>query len=163
MGHNISAIIAGAEIAEAFAEVADAPPPTELPFGLGIVPLSDRQFDRITDLKPGPYVDGFAYLSARLTAALTTASRKGPVVYIETEYFGGTGSQAGAAFVEGELVLAEHHVDMRDSHRRDGPINKALRLLGVSASGDRDEFDTLGLARFRDVAALGIEYRDDQA
>lgn len=162
MGHNIAAIIAGADTAAALAVAADAPALTELPFGLGIVPLSDRQFDRITDLKPGPYVDGFAYLSARLTAALTTASRKGPVVYIETEYFGGTGSQAAAAFVDGELVLAEHHVDMRDSHRRDGPINKALRLLGVSASGDRDEFDTLGLARFRDVAALGIEYRDDQ-
>lgn len=163
MGHNIAAIIAGADIAAAFAVAADAPPPTELLSSLVIVPLSDRQFDRISGLEPGAYVAGFAYLSASLTEALAAASSEGPVVYIETEYFGGTGSQAAAVFVDGEMVLAEHQADTRDTHRRDGPINKALRLLGVSASGGRDEFDTLGLGRFRDVAALGIDDRDDQA
>ncbi|MEY4556360.1 MAG: hypothetical protein RL093_1479, partial [Pseudomonadota bacterium] len=91
MGHHIAAIIAGTDIAAAFAVGADAPSHTELPSGLAIVPLADRQFDRITGLKPGPYVAGFAYLSASLTQALAAASSKGPVVYIETEYFGGTG------------------------------------------------------------------------
>ncbi len=163
MGHHIAAIIAGADIAAAFAVAADAPAPTELPADLVIVPLSDRQFDRITGLRPGPYVADFAYLSTSLTKALSAASREGPVVYIETEYFGGTGSQAAAAFVDGEMVFADHDADTRDTKRRDGPINKALRLLGVPASGDRDEFDTLGLGRFRDVAALGIDDRDHQA
>ena len=161
MGHNIAAIIAGADTATALAVAAGAPALTELPFGLGIVPLSDRQFDRITDLKPGPYVDGFAYLSARLTGALAAASRKGPVVYIETEYFGGTGSQAAAAFVDGELVLSGHCAVTSDPQRGDGPINRALRFLGVSGSGGRDAFDILGLGRFRDVADLGIDDRND--
>ena len=161
MGHSIAAVIAGAEIAAELAAVADAPAPTELPFGLVIVPLSDCQFDRITDLQPGPYVDGFAYLSTRLTAVLATASRKGPVVYIETDYFGGTGSQAAAGFVDGEMVLAAHDAITSDPQRGEGPINKALRLVGVSASGGRDAFDTLGLGRFRHVSDLGIDDRSD--
>ena len=161
MGHNIAAIIAGADIAEALAAAADAPAPTDLPSGLVIVPLSGRQFDRITGLEPGPYADGFRYLSTRLMQVLAAASSEGPVVYIETDYFGGTGSQAAVAFLDGEMVLAGHDAGAGDPQRGDWPINKALRLLGVSGSGGRDAFDILGLGRFRDVSDLGIDDRND--
>jgi hypothetical protein len=40
-----------------------------------------------------------------------------------------------------------------------GPINDALRLLGLRASAGRDEFETAGLARWRDFDDLFEEYQ----
>lgn len=41
-----------------------------------------------------------------------------------------------------------------------GPINKALRLLGVTASRGLDEFMTIGLDRFRHFDELYQEYEE---
>jgi hypothetical protein len=61
---------------------------------------------------------------------------------IETEYFGGTGDQAAAVY-QGDRVVLAPMVGVS------GPINEALRCLGIRPSADKDEFDTVGLDRFR--------------
>jgi hypothetical protein len=43
-----------------------------------------------------------------------------------------------------------------------GPINAALRILGVEAKGGEDEFDTLGLSRFRDDFDWIESLQDDE-
>lgn len=62
-------------------------------------------------------------------------------VYVEAEFFGGDGIQAGVHFVNGEqrgeVILSE------------GAINEVLRLLGVNRLEQSDEFTTLGLDRER--------------
>jgi hypothetical protein len=64
------------------------------------------------------------------------------VAYIETEYFGGTGTQAAAVWEGGKIILAPRRADI-------GPINDALRLLGVTRTPTQDEFDVAGLRRHR--------------
>jgi len=161
VGHTINAVIGRPEAVMPFAAVAGCPPPTELPQGFVIVPLWEREFDRISGLKPGPYAEGFTYLSASLMLALNSASDIDPLVYLETNYSGGIGSQAAAAFVRGKIAFAEHHAVLRDPQRGDGPINRALKVLGVTAVAGQDEFDALDLRRFRTVEALGIEDWED--
>lgn len=57
---------------------------------------------------------------------------------IETNYFGGMGDQWAAAF-DGEERLTPD----------DASINQALAALGVRSTSDRDEFEVIGLDRFR--------------
>jgi len=70
---------------------------------------------------------------------------------IETDYFGGHGDQAAVVYHARACLMP------RTEGRR-GPINRALRLLGVRASRGRDEFDTLGLANYRSFDELFVEY-----
>ena len=46
--------------------------------------------------------------------------------------------------------------------RKDDPINAALRMLGVQITAGEDEFDALGLRRFRDLETLGLDDGDDE-
>jgi hypothetical protein len=62
---------------------------------------------------------------------------------IETDYFGGRGDQAAAVY-QGEKEV------MAPAVGAVGPINQALRYLGVQATAGMDEFATVGLGRFRD-------------
>ena len=62
---------------------------------------------------------------------------------METDYFGGAGNQAATVFLRGERVL-------RRTRAASGPVDAALRLVGVVAAGGQDEFDTIGLALPRD-------------
>jgi hypothetical protein len=66
---------------------------------------------------------------------------------IETDYFGGLGDQAAAVYRGDSEVM----VPMSGAS---GPINEALRVLGVRRAVGMDEFDTVGLGRFRDFDDL---------
>jgi hypothetical protein len=125
-----------------------------------MAPLGHQQIDRLTALQPGEYLEG-THLSQGLQHTLTRIARDGPLAYIETNYFGGTGSQAAAVFVGGEVVMRASLPVSRNPARRDDPINTALRALGVEAALGEDEFDAIGLARFRDLESLGLEEWDE--
>ena len=72
---------------------------------------------------------------------------------IETDYFGGAGSQAAALYIR--------------THRANGDaasINDVLRMLGIVAAPGLDEFDTIGLAAHRsnpDELGRYIELREE--
>lgn len=161
MGHNIWAVIGPPEIIARIVDAAGCPAPTPLPFGLVIAPLGEQQIDRLTALDPGNHTDGFTYLSERLQLALAGATKDGAAAYVETNYFGGTGSQAAAVFSEGKMILEGSVPVSRQPPQHDDPINTALRALGVEAAPGQDEFDTLGLRRFRDLEALGLDDWDE--
>jgi len=72
---------------------------------------------------------------------------------IETDYFGGRGDQAA-------VVYRDHEVVMEPQVARIGPINEALRHLGVQRQFPKDEFDTVGLSRYRDFDDLFESYHD---
>ena len=69
----------------------------------------------------------------------------GECIYLETEYFGGVGDQSAYYYKNGKLVN-----EYLQSH---GCINECLSQMGiqrVNKNGwDCDEFDSVGLGRFR--------------
>lgn len=71
---------------------------------------------------------------------------------LETSYSGGHGEQCAAVY-RGGAELSSPQV------AASGPINAALRDLGVVAQGGSDEFDTIGLGTYRDFDELFERYR----
>jgi hypothetical protein len=162
MGHSINAVVGPIETLAKIVATAGCPAPTELCFGLAIAPLGHEQIDKLTGLAISDVAEGFKYLSPALERGLIVAAEGGAFAYIETEYFGGIGSQGAAIFSDQlpPIRMADTETDARG--RPDGPINRALRSLGVRASPGQDEFDAVGLQRFRDLEALGLdEWGDD--
>jgi hypothetical protein len=67
------------------------------------------------------------------------------ICHIETDYFGGFGEQSAKLF-RGKTIL------MKGDTRIDpvsNPINEALKMMGVERKSGMDEFDTIGLGRYR--------------
>jgi hypothetical protein len=72
---------------------------------------------------------------------LKEASKDEALVYVETEYFGGDGGQGAIVAHRGDIFFGPAEGD--------GSINAALRLLEAKKDGAHDEFDAVGLGRFR--------------
>jgi hypothetical protein len=64
-----------------------------------------------------------------------------PIAWIETDYFGGAGDQSAILWKDGKKK--------RYRKRLGHNIDDAAKELGVVCEGDFDEFDTLGLGRYR--------------
>jgi hypothetical protein len=151
MGHAVTGLIAKAETLEAFACKHSLHLPVDLSSGLAILPLRDTDLD---SLPYGPFAsnterpDGLLsrhFLSEELSNELRAVSRGGTLMYFQTDYFGGVGTQAAVVFRDGALVFGPASAER-------GPINAALRLLGVRVTPPAvDEFDTVGLGRHRDT------------
>jgi hypothetical protein len=65
------------------------------------------------------------------------ASRGTVIAFISAFYFGGQGGQSAEVWSNQKVV------------KSDVTVNSALQLLGVRAAAGEDEFDTVGLGRFR--------------
>lgn len=79
-------------------------------------------------------------------------SREGALVFVETEYFGGPGSQAALVFRDGRRAfVASTHEDspLGDD---EWPISTALRSVGVERGAALDELEAIRLGRFRSTA-----------
>lgn len=161
MGHSINAVIGSVETVTKIVVASGSTAATALPFGLAIAPLGHVQIDKLTGLEPSVVGDGFRYLSPALERGLVEAADGGGFAYIETDYFGGTGSQASAIFSRELPPRRLVDTGAKAPARPDSPINQALRSLGVKAALGQDEFDTLGLGRFRDLEALGLDEWSD--
>ena len=160
MGHRITAVIGGPDAIARIARLAGCPAPTQLPFGLEIVPLGHAQIDALTALQPGAYFAD-SHLSEGLQSALLAAAGDGTVAYIETGYFGGAGGQAAAVFAAGEVTMRAATPLGREAADADGPINTALHALGVVPAAGQDAFEAIGLAQYRDMESLGLIEDDD--
>ncbi|MFO0681190.1 MAG: hypothetical protein U0234_04020 [Sandaracinus sp.] len=140
MGHHIQGFVATLDVLTHAAALGLRHSPIALAQGLAWVPVSEEALDRLAETGAWPeadWDDRFVTFGSVAPALLATLSAHGPVAYIETEYFGGVGTQAATAFVRGERVL-EH-----------GTVNDALRAIGVRAAPGLDEWDTVGLAAHR--------------
>lgn len=124
---------------------------------LFILPLGHRALDGLATYGK-PSHPGFAYLGPELTEALSkTCSGKDAFLYIESDFFGGIGSQAAALFRDGRLIwkdaraLGEKPSLFSLLMRRDAawPVNKGLQAMDVQRLPGKDEFVSIGLNRFR--------------
>lgn len=150
MGHYISGIVAPLSLLREFSIKKALHPPAHLHEELGFLPLSDSHLDTLFP-EQGGFDEGMLYLSAALIETLLELSHKAPLAYIETNYVGGTGSQAATMYTEGRCLMKPENTEVGSlTKSRNGPISEALRRLGiVRGPGDYDEFDTVGLGRFR--------------
>jgi hypothetical protein len=107
--------------------------------GLSLLPLTDALFDEIQTAAPnaGESLPRFEKLSTAVESWVRGLSSRGLAAYVEAEYFGGAGGQSAVAWRQGDVIL-------EPVHSQDA-INCALRLLGVDAGGEHDEFDAVGL------------------
>jgi hypothetical protein len=134
MGHCIQGFIAKLEPLRQAATTLPTARVAPLAHGLGFLPMIGPWVDLS---QPAASPVETIQLTVPLAAWAAELLRQLPVAYIETDYFGGMGSQAAVVWQEGLLVFST------DS------INEALVRLGIVADPGQDEFDTVGLGRWR--------------
>jgi hypothetical protein len=148
MGHAISALLTRAEVSVEKA-AAFGLPVIQLPQHISMLPLTPEYLDRWSEVLG---ISGFKSERPLLNCnvahhiAIQLVGEE-PFAIIETDYFGGAGDQAAVVYAA-ESLLMSPTVAAR------GPINNALRLLGVSATQGRDEFDTVELGKYRSFEDL---------
>jgi hypothetical protein len=145
MGHFVTGLIAKATVLQAFAGEHSLSWPVALTGDLAILPLREIDLASFQTMTLNEKAAGLQSLSGQLVNELRRASQREALIYFETEYSGGLGGQGAAVFKEGELVFGPHWAEI-------GPINQALKLLGVTIEPPaRDEFETVGLHLHRDA------------
>jgi hypothetical protein len=124
-----------------------------IPLGqeIAIVPITRAFFEEVTGdaMATGEATDrcyGFRCLSRPLAALAERLSRIGLIGYIEAEFWGGVGTQWGIVWEHEKVTIGPYCHDL-------DAINKVLRKLGVQVAGANDEFDSIGLGRYRTTLA----------
>ncbi|HEY6797991.1 MAG TPA: hypothetical protein VI248_25220 [Kineosporiaceae bacterium] len=153
MGYEIHGLIGRNEpVAHAAAELGVLP--VALPQGFaflpGTVPDVDAGDPLPTDEQP------LWWLTLDLEWAAISASRIGPIAYVEAEFAHGLGSQAAIVWSDGQIALGPLHEDDEQAASRrvplgQWPVNRALRHLSVQSGTCPDEFEALRLGRHRDT------------
>lgn len=117
---------------------------TDLGQGLQLLPLTESRLHEFgsaaTVFEVGE--DGeFSGYTIGVAELLGQLARHGDAAFVGAEFFGGLGTQWAVV----------HLVNQRIPQIFQGAdaINQALRQLGVTAAAQADEFDTVGLGRFR--------------
>jgi len=143
MGHRIDAVLLRGPYEEEKARAFDLKP-ILLTSEITLFPLDASYCDYWAEnLKIGGWVDDGVTLNMRVVHHMIRSIAWEPIfAVIQTNYFGGRGSQSAAAYCGTAELMAPETGSF-------GPINKALRHLGVQAAGDKDEFDTVGLSDHR--------------
>jgi len=67
------------------------------------------------------------------------------VAFLSTDYFGGAGHQEAKLFVNNK----KEYDESCETNYMVSPINDVLKMMGISKKDGQDEFDTIGLSRFR--------------
>lgn len=151
MGHVIATFIAKRHAAAALSRALGNAPVYKLNHAeLLVIPVSDDAFDAVLLAKgeSAPAGTEFWRLNeALMEVAAEVSANFGPVAYAETDYFGGTGVQSAAAWIQGKLA-------MPPTTHPAGPINAALHTIGLERANGLDEFDTLGLGEVRRMDAF---------
>lgn len=127
------------------------------------LPLDDELIDRLhAAYGTGEWLSPDSDQELRLTSSdmdfAARASLGTALAWLETDYCGGIGWQAAAAWTSGELTMKPSllaHTQNRPWTLR--PINTALRVLGITAPGagsQGDEFTAIGLPRYQSTQAI---------
>jgi hypothetical protein len=166
MGHVLHAVIGPKPAAVALVSRWLQASLIDLPQGFSLVPLAEALHDEILESAsagPDPFPE-FERLSGGVAEALRRGSAAGPLGYVETDYFGGLGSQRAVAWSGGNLLAGPFKTvstwngsDYESSHEGELAINRILAAPGVRPRPGSDAFDTLGLGDFRETESAAEE------
>ncbi len=139
MAHHIHGIFASPQTLASVVQQLPGAIVVPMSGGVAWVPVFDELLDAVSSRAdiPGTVEEGFVHFGGVLPGVLAAASAKAPVAYVETDYFGGSGSQIATVY-EGGVRTKERCT-----------VNQALAVLGVQTVDDRDEWDVIGLANYR--------------
>jgi hypothetical protein len=159
MAHNIAGFVHPHSLRDAVIDGIGSYQRVPLGQRFVFVPATDRLLTKIRGQCPqksGRSFDMFDYLTPSGVGLLELLSRHAPSAYIETQYFGGAGGQSAIVFRGGHLAIGPLVIDaasLAPPPRGDrmGPINQALREVGVRKSGAIDEFEAAGFEDLRDM------------
>jgi hypothetical protein len=159
MSHTVQLFIARKAIFENIIRALNQAHLILLPQGFAMIANTDEFFDEITNhqqSKMSAEFEVFYKLSEALISWAENVSKKGPIAYFETDYFGGTGTQSAAVWFEARLVYGPCKSETKWINEQlvkepmaEKAINRALRHLGVQQTGAFDEFDAIELGKFR--------------
>lgn len=145
MGHNIRGFIASYDALSLAAQSLPHARVCRLQLGYGFLPVTSDVAPSVGPAADLPHVDR---LTAPLASWAAEASRRCPIAYVQTDYFGGAGSQCAVVWAANAIVFGP--TETGDSQGSvtpllEGAINRAVRHLGVERGEARDEFEALGL------------------
>jgi hypothetical protein len=157
MAHQITAIILKGRFSEEKAKEFDLAPVSLLQgltlFHIDLYYSAYRQYKLKTQGKLTLYnIDNTAFPDDIALAYIMNSlsvCEEAEYAIIMTDYFGGAGEQWANVF-RGE----------ENTGRNVGRINEALQVLGVVAAKPYDEFDTIGLSKYRKQPGYLNKYRD---
>lgn len=126
-------------------------PNIELIENVHLIPRTAQNSEKVS----GP----FLMFSNNTEEIIKDLSFKGKCAYIETDFWGGSGTQLASVWENGELLegpfISFHHMKNEDKEIPDDTtmkyfaINHCLKSLGVNKANSKDEFDTIGLVNYR--------------
>ena len=117
---------------------------------LAFIPMTNDLFDQINEFKVSAPIDRFEYLTENIENKILLVIGDRQCSYVEAEYFGGEGGQIA-------IIWKNNRRQKILSYGQDR-ISQVLRLFGVIAAKEQDEFDTLGLGLHRTTNKwLGLE------
>ena len=162
MGHHISAVVLRGSFDERQALAFDLKP-IPLFDGLTLFPLDARYPDFWSQkLQVHGFASSTPLLNSRVVHYMINSIANDPLfALIETDYCGGVGCEAAVAYRGTKQIMVPDSTDVERIGGSVGPVNKALRMLGVISKDGSDEFDTLELGRYRDFSDLFEEYDID--
>lgn len=142
MAHNISGIITSFKYKGSLPHIV-------LDGDYYLIPITSSSSDK--PIKP------YEELTGDIRATIKDLSSYGGCAYIETAYFGGIGTQMAEIWEDGQMVggplISFDGIDNKIKYQQvtivDAAINQALKSIGVTCEADHDEFDTIGLGRYR--------------
>ena len=144
MGHCIRAIIGAHEAIQKITDDWLCVSEVKLPQGFGMVFLTDRfleEVEELMELSDELICPELEYFSEAAADLLERYSFRTKLAYVETDYFGGVGTQAGVLYENGSIKI--------EPRKAAGTINILLRALGAWCKPGKDEFDSLDLGKHR--------------
>jgi hypothetical protein len=142
MGHIVQAFIASRAALERIQQQFSKSQVVDLQQGLALLPLLNELYDAIPNEEDTDLVDKhFTFLTPKIVQLIIRHSEREPIGYFETEYFGGLGDQGAILGKDGKIIFGPEVGS--------GSINRMLALMSFESNGIQDEFDTIGLRRFR--------------
>ena len=161
--HNVFGFIGKQEVISASVKAVPQARVVPLPQGMALVPITEfvRGATRSDDSIALPdALRVFEMLSSELVLWVQEASRRGRIAYFETEYWGGDGGQDAVVWENGSIIYGPTIARVEFGGTQVipeavsyGAINGALHRIGVSRTGELDEFDSIGLGRHRTTEA----------
>jgi len=144
MGHFVQAFIGTRVALERIQQQFSKSQVVDLQQGLALLPLIKKLYDAIPNEEDTDLVNKhFSFLTPKIVRLIVKDSREEPIGYFETEYSGGVGDQGAILGKNGKIIFGPEVGS--------GSINRMLALMSVESNGIQDEFDAIGLGRFRDT------------
>lgn len=143
MAHCIQAIVAASETADRLQAACPRLPRVVARQNYAIFPVDADFVESVTEARPSTDTDTFELLTDAFQDYLRALSRLGALAYVETDYFGGDGGQGAAVYSDGRAMMEPEWSE------EIGPINRALKLIGVEQGLAYDHFSALGLTEYR--------------